>query len=147
MLHFNELCFLSVNVVKTVFILFLDISQLPIVFVCTCTDINECKGISVNQDIVLMVYGSQIYVYLHVNKVTVSFLSVFNTACSFSLSSLVVLCVFQGFLENSSVFYSFYTRGSLDLDCLNTPLLFLLGMISVLFLSIIMVVRRSDHLP
>lgn len=62
--------------------------------------------------------------------------------------SVVVLCVFQGVLENSLVFYSFYTRGgSLDLDCLNTPLLFLLGMISVLLLSIIMVVRRSDHLP
>lgn len=43
-------------------------------------------GISVNQDIVLMVYGSQIYVYLHVNKVTVSFLSVFNTLHAFSLS-------------------------------------------------------------
>ncbi|XP_039529529.1 transmembrane channel-like protein 7 isoform X2 [Pimephales promelas] len=49
----------------------------------------------------------------------------------------------SGVLENSSVFHSFYTRGSLDLACLNTPLLFLLGMISVLFLSIIMVVRRT----
>lgn len=49
----------------------------------------------------------------------------------------------SGVLENSPVFYSFYTRGSLDFDCLNTPLLFLLGMISVLFLSIIMVVRRT----
>ncbi|XP_051769162.1 transmembrane channel-like protein 7 isoform X2 [Ctenopharyngodon idella] len=49
----------------------------------------------------------------------------------------------SGVLENSSVFYSFYTRGSLDFDCLNTPILFLLGMISVLFLSIIMVVRRT----
>ncbi|XP_077096432.1 transmembrane channel-like protein 7 isoform X2 [Siphateles boraxobius] len=49
----------------------------------------------------------------------------------------------SGVLENSPVFHSFYTRGSLDLDCINTPLLFLLGMISVLFLSIIMVVRRT----
>ncbi|CAM4731264.1 unnamed protein product [Leuciscus chuanchicus] len=50
----------------------------------------------------------------------------------------------SGVLENSPVFYSFYTRGgSLVSDCLNTPLLFLLGMISVLFLSIIMVVRRT----
>ncbi|XP_056097758.1 transmembrane channel-like protein 7 [Rhinichthys klamathensis goyatoka] len=49
----------------------------------------------------------------------------------------------SGVLENSPVFHSFYTRGSLDLACLNTPLLFLLGMISVLFLSIIMVVRRT----
>uniref|UniRef100_A0A672KGA6 Transmembrane channel-like protein n=1 Tax=Sinocyclocheilus grahami TaxID=75366 RepID=A0A672KGA6_SINGR len=48
-----------------------------------------------------------------------------------------------GVLESSPVFHSFYTRGSLDLDCLNTPILFLLGMFSVLFLSIIMVVRRT----
>ncbi|XP_016105168.1 transmembrane channel-like protein 7 [Sinocyclocheilus grahami] len=49
----------------------------------------------------------------------------------------------HGVLESSPVFHSFYTRGSLDLDCLNTPILFLLGMFSVLFLSIIMVVRRT----
>ncbi|XP_073682257.1 transmembrane channel-like protein 7 [Garra rufa] len=49
----------------------------------------------------------------------------------------------SGVLENSPVFHSFYTRGSLDLDCLNTSILFLLGMFSVLFLSIIMVVRRT----
>ncbi|XP_067243763.1 transmembrane channel-like protein 7 [Chanodichthys erythropterus] len=49
----------------------------------------------------------------------------------------------SGVLEHSPVFHSFYTRGSLDLDCLNTPILFLLGMISILFLSIIMVVRRT----
>ncbi|XP_067288269.1 transmembrane channel-like protein 7 [Pseudorasbora parva] len=49
----------------------------------------------------------------------------------------------SGVLENSPVFHSFYTRGSLNLDCLNTPILFLLGMTSVLFLSIIMVVRRT----
>ncbi|KAF4107807.1 transmembrane channel-like protein 7 [Onychostoma macrolepis] len=49
----------------------------------------------------------------------------------------------SGVLESSPVFHSFYTRGSLDLDCLNTPILFLLGMTSVLFLSIMMVVRRT----
>ncbi|KAK7118970.1 hypothetical protein R3I94_020974 [Phoxinus phoxinus] len=50
----------------------------------------------------------------------------------------------SGVLENSPVFHSFYTRGSwVDFECLNSPLLFLLGMISVLFLSIIMVVRRT----
>ncbi|KTG05591.1 hypothetical protein cypCar_00046825, partial [Cyprinus carpio] len=47
----------------------------------------------------------------------------------------------SGVLETSPVFHSFYTRGSLDLDCLNTPILFFLGMISVLVLSIIMVVH------
>lgn len=49
----------------------------------------------------------------------------------------------SGVLESSPVFHSFYTRGYLDLDCLNTPILFFLGMISVLFLSIILVVRRT----
>uniref|UniRef100_A0A9J7XEX7 Transmembrane channel-like protein n=1 Tax=Cyprinus carpio carpio TaxID=630221 RepID=A0A9J7XEX7_CYPCA len=49
----------------------------------------------------------------------------------------------SGVLETSPVFHSFYTRGSLDLDCLNTPILFFLGMISVLVLSIIMVVHRT----
>uniref|UniRef100_A0A9J8AFC5 Transmembrane channel-like protein n=1 Tax=Cyprinus carpio carpio TaxID=630221 RepID=A0A9J8AFC5_CYPCA len=49
----------------------------------------------------------------------------------------------SGVLESSPVFYGFYTHRSLHLDCLNTPILFLLGMISVLFLSIIMLVRRT----
>ncbi|XP_051532164.1 transmembrane channel-like protein 7 isoform X2 [Myxocyprinus asiaticus] len=49
----------------------------------------------------------------------------------------------SGFLEISPVFHRFYTRGSLDLDCLNTPILFLLGMMSVLILSVFMVVRRT----
>lgn len=49
----------------------------------------------------------------------------------------------SGVLEKSAVFHSFYTRGSLDGACLNTPLLFLLGMVSIIFLSIIMLVRRT----
>lgn len=49
----------------------------------------------------------------------------------------------SGVLERSAVFHSFYTRGSLNNPCLNTPLLFLLGMISIIFLSIIMLVRRT----
>ncbi|XP_076001695.1 transmembrane channel-like protein 7 [Genypterus blacodes] len=48
-----------------------------------------------------------------------------------------------GFLERSPVFYGFYTRGSLCLPCLNTPLLYLTGILSILFLSLIMVVRRT----
>ncbi|KAA0707358.1 Transmembrane channel-like protein 8 [Triplophysa tibetana] len=51
----------------------------------------------------------------------------------------------SGVLEGSysPVFHSFYTRGSLDFPCLNTPILFLLSMMSVLLLSIIMVVHRT----
>ncbi|XP_043108831.1 transmembrane channel-like protein 7 [Puntigrus tetrazona] len=49
----------------------------------------------------------------------------------------------SGVLESSPVFHSFFTNGSLRYECLNTPILFLLGMTSVLFLSIIMVVRRT----
>ncbi|XP_056137066.1 transmembrane channel-like protein 7 [Lampris incognitus] len=49
----------------------------------------------------------------------------------------------SGFLERSPVFYKFYTLGSLNLTCLNTPLLFLGGILIILFLSLIMVVRRT----
>ncbi|XP_043970215.1 transmembrane channel-like protein 7 isoform X2 [Gambusia affinis] len=49
----------------------------------------------------------------------------------------------SGFLARSPVFFGFYTRGSLDLDCLNTPLLYLAGILSIIVLSLIMVVRRT----
>ncbi|XP_026077738.1 transmembrane channel-like protein 7 [Carassius auratus] len=49
----------------------------------------------------------------------------------------------SGVLETSPVFHSFYSYGSLDSKCPTSPILFLLGMISVLFLSYIMVVRRT----
>uniref|UniRef100_A0A3B5MHV3 Transmembrane channel-like protein n=1 Tax=Xiphophorus couchianus TaxID=32473 RepID=A0A3B5MHV3_9TELE len=49
----------------------------------------------------------------------------------------------SGFLARSPVFFGFYTRGSLNLDCLNTPLLYLAGILSIIFLSLIMVVRRT----
>ncbi|KAM4604368.1 transmembrane channel-like protein 7 isoform 2-T2 [Polymixia lowei] len=48
-----------------------------------------------------------------------------------------------GYLGRSPVFYGFYTRGSLNLPCLNTPLLFLAGMLTIISLSLIMVVRRT----
>ncbi|XP_031609232.1 transmembrane channel-like protein 7 [Oreochromis aureus] len=48
-----------------------------------------------------------------------------------------------GYVNRSLVFYGFYTRGSLDLKCLNTPLLYLAGIFSVIFLSLILVVRRT----
>ncbi|KAM3623172.1 uncharacterized protein V6R79_007941 [Siganus canaliculatus] len=48
-----------------------------------------------------------------------------------------------GYLDRSPVFFAFYTRGSLDMSCLNTPLLYLVGIITILFLSLIMVVRRT----
>ncbi|XP_073732498.1 transmembrane channel-like protein 7 [Misgurnus anguillicaudatus] len=41
------------------------------------------------------------------------------------------------------VFHSFYISGSLNFDCLNTPILFLLGMGSIFFLSIVVMVRRT----
>ncbi|XP_023146173.1 transmembrane channel-like protein 7 [Amphiprion ocellaris] len=49
----------------------------------------------------------------------------------------------SGYLDRSPVFYGFYTRGSLDLLCLNTPLLYLAGILTILLLSLIMVVRRT----
>ncbi|KAJ8001564.1 hypothetical protein DPEC_G00170790 [Dallia pectoralis] len=56
-----------------------------------------------------------------------------------------VLDIFLGsdFLQHSPVFYGFYLRGTLDLLCLNTPLLFMLGTLSVFILSLTMVVRRT----
>ncbi|TKS69094.1 Transmembrane channel-like protein 7 [Collichthys lucidus] len=48
-----------------------------------------------------------------------------------------------GYLERSPVFIGFYTRGSLDLPCLNTPLLYLAGILTMILLSLIMVVRRT----
>ncbi|XP_036965426.1 transmembrane channel-like protein 7 [Acanthopagrus latus] len=49
----------------------------------------------------------------------------------------------SGYLDRSPVFFGFYTPGSLNLPCLNTPLLYLAGILSILFLSLIMVVRRT----
>uniref|UniRef100_A0AAY5KXI2 Transmembrane channel-like protein n=1 Tax=Esox lucius TaxID=8010 RepID=A0AAY5KXI2_ESOLU len=57
--------------------------------------------------------------------------------------SLLDFFLGSGFLERSPVFYGFYSRGSLELPCFNTPLLFLLGTLSVFILSLIMVVRRT----
>ncbi|KAF1394843.1 hypothetical protein PFLUV_G00005340 [Perca fluviatilis] len=48
-----------------------------------------------------------------------------------------------GYLDRSPVFFGFYTRGSLDLPCLNTPLLYLAGILTIFFLSLILVVRRT----
>ncbi|XP_042341668.1 transmembrane channel-like protein 7 [Plectropomus leopardus] len=49
----------------------------------------------------------------------------------------------SGYLDRSPVFFGFYTRGSLNLQCLNTPLLYFAGVLIILFLSFIMVVRRT----
>ncbi|KAM7009828.1 transmembrane channel-like protein 8 [Tautogolabrus adspersus] len=49
----------------------------------------------------------------------------------------------SGYLNRSPVFLGFYTRGSLNKQCLNTPLLYFAGILTVLFLSLIMVARRT----
>nr|XP_020451790.1 transmembrane channel-like protein 8 isoform X1 [Monopterus albus] len=56
-----------------------------------------------------------------------------------------ILDFFQGsgYLYRSPVFFGFYTRGSLNLPCLNTPLLYFAGILTILFLSLIMVTRRT----
>ncbi|XP_041839863.1 transmembrane channel-like protein 7 isoform X1 [Melanotaenia boesemani] len=48
-----------------------------------------------------------------------------------------------GFLDRSPAFFGFYTRGSLSSPCLNTPLLYLAGIFTIILLSFIMVVRRT----
>ncbi|XP_068607347.1 transmembrane channel-like protein 8 [Brachionichthys hirsutus] len=49
----------------------------------------------------------------------------------------------SGYLGRSPVFFGFYTRGSLNMACLNTPLLYLAGILAIFSLSLIMVVRRT----
>ncbi|XP_061578515.1 transmembrane channel-like protein 7 [Cololabis saira] len=49
----------------------------------------------------------------------------------------------SGFLNRTPVFYGFYTSGFLHFPCLNIPLLYFEGIITILFLSLIMVVRRT----
>ncbi|XP_062244704.1 transmembrane channel-like protein 7 [Platichthys flesus] len=49
----------------------------------------------------------------------------------------------SGFVDRSPVFFAFYTPGSLNFPCLNTPLLYFAGILTILFLSLIMVVRRT----
>lgn len=49
----------------------------------------------------------------------------------------------SGYLGRSPVFFGFYTQGSLNNSCLNTPLLYFSGILSILLLSLIMVVRRT----
>ncbi|XP_033831298.1 transmembrane channel-like protein 7 [Periophthalmus magnuspinnatus] len=48
-----------------------------------------------------------------------------------------------GYLERSPVFYGFYSRGSLEFPCLNTPLLYLYAVLSIYFISLLLVVRRT----
>lgn len=48
-----------------------------------------------------------------------------------------------GYLDRSPVFYGFYTRGSLDFSCLNTPLLYLCAALILYFISLILIVRRT----
>ncbi|XP_029359535.1 transmembrane channel-like protein 7 [Echeneis naucrates] len=49
----------------------------------------------------------------------------------------------SGYLDRSPVFYGFYTRGSLNFPCLNTPLLYLGGILTIVLLSLVMVIRRT----
>ncbi|XP_072318954.1 transmembrane channel-like protein 7 [Eucyclogobius newberryi] len=48
-----------------------------------------------------------------------------------------------GYLDRSPVFYKFYSYGSLDFPCLNTPLLYLYAVLSIYFISLVLVVRRT----
>lgn len=48
-----------------------------------------------------------------------------------------------GYLDRSPVFYGFYTRGSLNFSCLNTPLLYLCAALTIYFISLILIIRRT----
>uniref|UniRef100_A0A3Q3W1X3 Transmembrane channel-like protein n=1 Tax=Mola mola TaxID=94237 RepID=A0A3Q3W1X3_MOLML len=49
----------------------------------------------------------------------------------------------KGYLDRSPVFFGFYSRGSLNMPCLNTPLLYVGGILTIFFLSFLIVVRRT----
>ncbi|XP_061536446.1 transmembrane channel-like protein 8 isoform X3 [Phycodurus eques] len=49
----------------------------------------------------------------------------------------------SGYLDRSPVFYGFYTRGSLNYPCLNTPMLYFSGILAILLLSVIIEIRRT----
>lgn len=66
--------------------------------------------------------------------------SVRYVLCTVAFSSSSFL---QGYVDRSPAFYGYYTPGSLNFPCLNTPLLYVAGILTILFLSLIMVVRRS----
>lgn len=48
-----------------------------------------------------------------------------------------------GYLDRSPVFYGFYSRGSLNFSCLNTPLLYLCAALTIYFISLILIIRRT----
>ncbi|XP_065115298.1 transmembrane channel-like protein 7 [Paramisgurnus dabryanus] len=63
-----------------------------------------------------------------------------NVKVSFNVKDIFIG---SGFLNTTPVFHSFYTSGSLNFDCLNTPILFLLCMASIFLFSIVVMVRRT----
>ncbi|KAM9792631.1 transmembrane channel-like protein 7 [Neosynchiropus ocellatus] len=49
----------------------------------------------------------------------------------------------SGFLARSPLYFDYYTRGTLDSPCVNTPQLYVAGILSILLISLIMAVRRT----
>ncbi|XP_057698420.1 transmembrane channel-like protein 7 isoform X2 [Corythoichthys intestinalis] len=49
----------------------------------------------------------------------------------------------SGYLDRTPVFYGFHQRGSLNYACLNTPLLYLIGILFIFLLSVVMEIRRT----
>ncbi|XP_053713647.1 transmembrane channel-like protein 7 isoform X1 [Synchiropus splendidus] len=49
----------------------------------------------------------------------------------------------SGFLARSPLYFDYYTRGALDSPCVNTPQLYVAGILSILLISLIMAVRRT----
>ncbi|XP_076879677.1 transmembrane channel-like protein 7 isoform X2 [Brachyhypopomus gauderio] len=56
--------------------------------------------------------------------------------------SYVDIFLGSGFLESSPLFHGFYKHHGENSKCLDTALLFLIGMATILFLSLVMIVRR-----
>ncbi|KAF6739005.1 Transmembrane channel-like protein 7 [Oryzias melastigma] len=68
------------------------------------------------------------------------FTELLNTVKNFSALDIFLG---TGVLENSPLFFGFYKYISFNFPCLNTPLLYFAGIISILLLSLIMVIRRT----
>ncbi|TSL68213.1 Transmembrane channel-like protein 7 [Bagarius yarrelli] len=57
--------------------------------------------------------------------------------------SFVNIFLGSGFMEHTPIFYGFYTNRSFGSKCLNTALLFFVGMLIILLLNLVMIVRRT----
>lgn len=68
--------------------------------------------------------------------------------CFFFVVVIRFHSVSQGFMQHSPIFYGFYTNHSMTetyKECFNAPLIYCFGIVTILFISLVMIVHRSEH--